>query len=45
MRKRLDYPQRDEHDFRWYSIDDIFQLFCQTLRFDVVFTDETLTTL
>ena len=25
--KGLIHPQRDEHDFRWYSIDDIFQLF------------------
>ena len=43
--KGLIHPQRDEHDFRWYSIDDIFQLFYLKRYASMSFSlDETLTT-
>ena len=43
--KGLIHPRRDEHDFRWYSIDDIFQLFYLKRYASMSFSlDETLTT-
>ena len=43
--KGLIHPRRDEHDFRWYSVDDIFQLFYLRRYASMSFSlDETLHT-
>lgn len=43
--KGLIHPHRDEHDFRWYSIDDILQLFYLKRYASMSFSlDETLNT-
>ena len=43
--KGLIHPRRDEHGFRWYSIDDIFQLFYLKRYASMSFSlDETLHT-